>query len=172
MPLTASDITRLENLFTELKNYKSPTDSSVTSKPSDSGTRRGYDFVLMNIQLRRFARELAQLTQQLAQMQLFDKEVSDKIAQVGQVSSDLVTQVSSLQFNVNLYQRGGFGRGTAILQSVTSGISRGLDAASMTKTISEQIKSGEIRFGSDLDRQEYVTREWGRILLAMFGIRV
>jgi len=57
-----------------------------------------------------------------------------------------------------------------ILGSVSLGIGRGLQAAAETQKLGEYIRSGEIQFGTEADKQRYAVEQALRMTFSFLGI--
>ena len=94
------------------------------------------------------------------------------ILKVTNLSSNVIQEISSLQFGARMYQQGGISRGVAVLGAISSGVGRGLNAAQMTKEYNAKVESGAIRYGTEADRRADQTNEMGKTALRLFGINI
>ena len=132
----------------------------------------GIEFLALQIQLNRALNRIERIARQLAELDGRYRELYTQIQSDSRFVSSVSAEVASLKYNVSLLQRGGIGAGFSILGAITSGVSRGFEAAAQTKAIGERIERGYIKFGTDADRQRFAMEQTWRITLLHFGIRI
>lgn len=141
-----------------------PTDPRPRTQTSDM------EWYLTRQQLSMLFSQVDSIVNRLDDLDTKYDELFKGISQVTGMSNQLAGEFTRLSYNYRLIMSGGVGMGIAMLNAVSTGVSRGIDAGQVALALQERLEKGEVLFGTSADRQRYIQSERWRFVARIFGV--